>query len=201
MGGPWAGEGTADSGAALLEVLVVAVLVIALAMMAVPLTAQAADAAAARAAAAYLAGRVRQAHLQSVAGNRTTAVVFDQRAEGGWALRRCSDGNGNGVRRAEMAAGDDPCQTPTQEFAGLFPGTSLTLAPNTPDLDGEGGTTAGVRFGRSAMASCSPLGSCTPGTLYLRSARGQQFAVRVSASAGRTRVWRFDSGIQQWTPD
>jgi len=199
--GPWAGEGSADSGAALLEVLVVAVLAIALATMAVPLTAQAADAAAARAAAAYLAGRVRQAHLHAVAGNRTTAVVFDERAEGVWALRRCSDGNDNGVRRADIATGDDPCQTAAQDFSGLFPGTRLTLAPNRPDLDGEGGTTAGVRFGRSAMASCSPLGSCTPGTLYLRSARGQQFAVRVSAAAGRTRVWRFDTGTQRWAPD
>jgi type II secretory pathway pseudopilin PulG len=191
----------ADSGAALLEVLVAAVLVIVLAILAIPLAAQASDALTGRAAAGYLAGALRQARLQAVSANRAAAVVFDQVSPAVWAVRRCSDGNGNGVRRAEIAVGDDACLGPAQSVAGLFPGTALTLASAVPDLDGEVGEDAGVRFGRSAMASCSPVGNCTPGTIYVRSARGQQFAVRVSAAAGRTRVWRFDHGIEGWVAD
>jgi hypothetical protein len=48
------------------------------------------------------------------------------------------------------------------------------------------------------MASCTPLGHCTPGTVYVRSARGEQFAVRVSGVTGRTRLLRFDPGTRTW---
>jgi hypothetical protein len=48
------------------------------------------------------------------------------------------------------------------------------------------------------MASCSPLGSCTAGTVFLRSERGLQWAIRVAGVTGRTRILRYDNGARTW---
>jgi type II secretory pathway pseudopilin PulG len=196
--GRLARERSGTEGAALLELLLATVMVVSLAGMAVPLTAQAADDARARAAANYLAHRVRQARQQAVAGNRAAALLFDE-VDGRWATRTCIDGNGNGVRRAEVWSGPDSCPDAAPQVDQLFPGTRLVLPADIPDLDAQTGDTRGVRFGPSAMASCTPLGHCTPGTFYVRSMRGQQYAVRVSGTMGRTRVLRFDAGTRHWT--
>lgn len=196
MAQPWVRE-RRDDGVAMVEVLVVAVLVVSMVGMAVPFTTQAADAIEARNAAGFLAGRIRAARQQAVAQNHAVAVVFDQR-QGEWAFRLCTDGNDNGVRRADIASGRDVCETEPQRVSDVFPGIRLALAPHVPEIDGGTGPSEGVRFGTAAMSSCSAIGHCSPGTLYLRSAHGQQFAVRVAGVTGRTRVLRFDSGQRRW---
>ena len=188
---------TSDEGIALPDLLMALLLTLTMLTMAVPFTSRARDTHEARGAAAYLASRVREVRLAAVASNRTVALVFDQ-GPAGWALRRCSDGNGNGVRRAELAGGPDDCRA-GQQLAGLL-GISLGLDPTVPGIDEPAGRTDGVRFGRSAMTSCSPAGHCTPGTLYLRSPGGQQFAVRVAPVMGRTRLFRFDPAGRRWEP-
>jgi len=55
-----------------------------------------------------------------------------------------------------------------------------------------------VRFGSSNIASFSPLGSCTAGTLFLRSTGGAQFAVRIAGVTGRSRVLRYESLKSGW---
>jgi type II secretory pathway pseudopilin PulG len=185
----------ASEGAALIEVLLAGALVVSLAGLAVPLTAQAADSARARSATSYVAARLRQARAHAVGHAQATALVFE-RTGSQWGFRRCSDGNGNGVRRADIADGRDPCQPP-EMLARQFPGAELAIGAGIPDVDGNPGSAA-VRFGTGAMASCSPLGHCTPGTVYVRSGRGEQFAVRISAVTGRTRLLRFDPGTRAW---
>jgi type II secretory pathway pseudopilin PulG len=189
----------ATEGATLLEVLLAAAFVVLLAGLAVPLTAQAADSARARSAASFVAARLRLARAHAVTAHQAAALVFDQ-VDTRWVFRRCSDGNGNGVRRAEIGDGRDVCLG-REELGHQFSGVALGLDAGIPDLDGDVGETAAVRFGRSAMASCTPLGHCTPGTVYLRSGRGQQFAIRVSGVTGRTRLLRFDQGTRRWTTD
>lgn len=196
LGSAWSGS----DGVALAEVLIVACLLVAVAGMAVPLTTQAADSSRARAAAGYLAARLRLARLHAIMGNQATALVFDEVNER-WGFRRCVDGNGNGVRRAEIASGRDACESVWHDVNRLFAGVDLRLGTGTPDVDNEVGDTTGVRFGRAAMASCTPEGHCTPGTLYVRSSGGRQFAVRVSAVTGRTRLLGFDTGRRRWAAD
>lgn len=189
-----------ESGSTIVEVLLVAVLAMSLATMAVPLTAQVADVSRAHAAAAFLGARIRSARQQAVSGNRAVAVVFD-RVGGAWVFRLCSDGNGNGVRRAEISTGGDSCGDGAYSLSGMFPGSEFGLLSGVPAIGEESGTETddGVRFGRSGMASCSSLGNCSPGTLYLRSQRGHQWAIRVAGVTGRTRLLRFDPGLARWT--
>ena len=189
--------GGVDTGAALVDLLLATTMIALLAGMATPLTIRATDAGRVRAAAGYLAGRLRLARVQAVRTGAATAILFD--ATDDWSFRLCRDGNGNGVRRADVDSGDDAC-APRERLGDRFAGVSLALDPAVPDLDAVTGRLDGVRFGRSAMASCSPVGHCTPGSLYLQSAGAIHYAVRVSAMAGRTRFLRFDPGASAWGP-
>jgi type II secretory pathway pseudopilin PulG len=185
-----------EAGFSLVDLLVAAALVGGLAGMAVPLMTQATDAARARAAAGYVAGRLRLARIQAVRAGAATALVFD--ADDG-SFRLCRDGNGNGVRRLDVESGRDPCG-PAETVDDRFADVRVGLDPTVPDLDMVAGRQDGIRFGRSAMASCSPAGHCTPGSLYLTSAGGTHFGVRVSGLTGRTRLLRFDRGSNGWVP-
>jgi hypothetical protein len=186
----------ASDGAALIEVVLAAAFLVSLAGLAVPLIAQAADSARARSASSYVAGRLRLARAHAVSTHQASALAFEQ-SGARWLFRRCSDGNGNGVRRSEIADGRDPCHSPAEELAQRFPGAAFALGTGVPDVDGNASASA-VRFGPAEMASCTPLGHCTPGTVYVRSERGEQFAVRVSGVTGRTRLLRFDPGTRTW---
>jgi type II secretory pathway pseudopilin PulG len=179
------------------ELLIVLAIGAVLLGLTTPLTARAKDASRARHAAGFVATRFRAARQQAIVQERSVAVVFDGSPDG-WAFRICADANGNGVRRAEINDGGDPCLEGPFVFAALFPGVDIAMAADVPTPDGQTGSDDPVRFGASNMASFSPLGSCTSGTLYLRSTLGTQYAVRVLGITGRTRILKFDAWSQTW---
>lgn len=55
-----------------------------------------------------------------------------------------------------------------------------------------------IRFNQSDLASFGPLGTATPGTLYLTDRRSRLTAVRVTSRTGRVRVLRYDPGARTW---
>jgi hypothetical protein len=124
--------------------------------------------------------------------------VFDE-VDGRWQFRLCQDGNANGLRRAEITSGVDGCDPGAIDLTAMFSGVSIAVDPSLPAPEGGAGSADPVRFGVSDMASFSPEGSGSAGTLYVRSQRGQQFAIRVS-STGRTRILRYDPGADAWRP-
>jgi len=68
-----------------------------------------------------------------------------------------------------------------------------------PDADNQPVTSSdGVRIGSARILSLNPNGSATPGTLYIVSAHGAQYAVRVLGATGRTRVLKFDRVSNRW---
>jgi hypothetical protein len=189
--------GRGEDGTSLVE-LVLALAVVASTMAVVaPATAASVDASHGRHAAVFLATRFRAAHQHAIFASHATAIVFDQFA-GRWTLRVCEDENGNGVRRSEITAGRDACTDGPYDVAAMFPGVAVGVDPSLPGPDGEPGSPDAVRFGRSNLASFSPAGSGTAGTIFLRSAAGRQYAVRVSNVTGRTRVLRYDTGVHKW---
>jgi len=185
-----------DLGATLAELLIVVVVVSVLTVVTVPVTGAALDAERVRQAASFLATRVRAARQQAIAGSAGAALVFDHVASR-WVFRVCFDGNANGVRRAELS-GPDYCVGQIQDVEQLFPGVHVAVDSTIPGPDGDAATGDPVKFGRSDMASCSPLGSCTAGTVFLRSERGLQWAIRVAGVTGRTRILRYDNGALTW---
>lgn len=198
MTGGWAGERWGNDGYSWVELLLVMALTLALATFVVPLTAHTADGLRTRHAAGYLAARIRLVRQQAVAERRATAVVFDQ-VDGVWTLRVCADGNGNGVRRADIAADRDRCRDAPQALEHLFAGTTMAVDASLRGPEGEPGSADAVRFGASDMVSCTPFGSCTAGSVFVRSAAGAQYMVRVGNMTGRTRVLRYEPGAARWS--
>jgi type II secretory pathway pseudopilin PulG len=189
-----------DSGASLTELLIVLVLAAGVWSTALPVTGAVLDNGRTRQAAAFVASRLREARQRAVTGSAGAALVFDL-VGSRWTFRLCVDGNGNGVRRAELTgSGPDGCATP-EDLETMFPGVRVSVDPNLTGPDGDPASSDPLRFGRSDMASCSPLGSCTAGSVYLRSDSGLQFAVRVAGVTGRTRILRYDMASRTWRQD
>ena len=194
--GERAGRGL-PAGVSLVEVTLALALTATVAAMSAPLLASSVDAGRARQAAQFLAAECRRARMEAVARSATSALVFAQ-AAGRWCVRRCVDGNGNGVRRADILAGRDECAAAAVDVGELFAGVALAIDPALPDPDNGAGSADAVRFGSSDIASFTPNGTATAGTVYVRSAGGAQYAVRVAGVTGRTRVLRFDPGRHEW---
>lgn len=186
-----------SAGASLLELTLTLALVVTTAALSAPVLASSIDAGRVRQAAQYLAAQCRSARMEAIARSATSAIVFD-RAGTRWRMLRCLDGNGNGVRRAEISRGKDTCAAASVDLGELFSGVTLAIDASLPDPDGGAGSPDAVRFGASDLASFTAAGTATAGTVFLRSAAGAQFAVRVAGVTGRVRVLRFDDGARRW---
>ena len=193
-GGPWGGS---SAGASALELTLATAIVCQSAAMSAPVLAGAADAGRAREAAQYLATACRAARMEAVAKSAASSLVFDL-TSARWRFRRCLDGNGNGMRRAEITSGRDTCQV-SLEVSEQFAGVRIGVVGGLPDPDGGPGTTDPVRFGSSDIATFTPIGTATSGTVYVRSDAGAQYAIRVAGTTGRVRILRFDASSRSWS--
>ena len=169
--------------------LFVSGLVAVMAAIAIPQFLTGLDRSRAWAAARYLAGRMNAARVQAVLRSSHVALRFVE-DRSGISFQTFVDDNQNGVRTADiLAAVDRPLDAPTQ-LRERFPGVDIALAP-------ELGTDA-VRIGLSGLLSFSPLGTATPGSIYVRGRDGTQLAVRVLGVTGRTRVLRYVPYTGEW---
>jgi Tfp pilus assembly protein FimT len=194
--GPSSERRRSDGGQSAAELLaVLGVVTIGLALS-LPLTTRAVDTGRGRQAAAFVAGRLRGAQLDAIRSARSVAAVFDQSAEG-WTLRVCRDGNRNGVRRAELTDGPDTCTDGPYSIDDLFRGVAIAVSPALPGPDSEPPSPDPVRFGAD-MASFSATGAGTAGSVFLRSADGRHYLVRVTGVTGRVRVMRHNPWTNSW---
>ncbi len=166
--------------------------------IAIPQTASAIDEARTAMAARYLEGRIMDARMHAVRRSARVALRFEP-AGADYEIAEYLDGNGNGVRAADISAGVDPERAPRQLLRDHFPGVVFGLLPGLPDVDGvhTSGVVDGVRLGTSRLLTLGPDGTASSGTLYLHGRRGQ-YAIRVLGATGRTRLLRFESGTEQW---
>lgn len=186
-----------DHGTSFVEVVLTLALLLVLLSSSLLATTRVREEGRVRAAASAMAGRFRWARHDAIRRSASVAVVFDNTARG-WAFRMCRDGNGNGVRRADMASGVDACEEAAVVIADTFPGVVVGVDADAPGPDGDPSSADPVRFGRSNLASFSTDGTCTSGTLFLRSASGVAFAVRLAGVTGRTRLLRYDTAGRRW---
>ena len=98
------------------------------------------------------------------------------------------DGNGNGVRTADIASGVDlPLDLPVR-LSELFSDVAIGAA--------DGGDP--IRIGNTNLMSFTPIGTATAGTIFVRGDDGSQMSVRVFGATGRTRVLRYDPRSREW---
>lgn len=194
------------AGFSLIELLgVLAVLGIVLAL-AVPPFLQASARLRVTMAAHEIAGVLRQTRMRAVGENAHVAVRFthvegsDDRIQ--WAIY--ADGDGDGVRTRDIRSGRDPLL----DGPRLLRRFDTTVRPGFPDgptprEPGRSRRRLGrpkdpLRFGRSDLVSFGPLGTSTPGTLYLTDGARWTAAVRVTGPTGRVRVLVYDPKTEIW---
>ena len=101
------------------------------------------------------------------------------------------DGNGDGVRTADIAQQIDRVVAAPMHLADLFPGAAIGLAPETP-------ATGAVALGGTMILSFSPNGTATSGSVYVVGRDQTQWAVRVLGVTARARVLRYDRATGTW---
>ncbi len=189
------------AGYTLVELVVVVGVVCALLTAAVPAFDAAADTAEATGAARYLASVVARARLDAARGQRTVALRFARAAPVTFTV--VVDGDGDGVRADDIAAGIDRPTRAADRLEDHFPRVRFGLSGPVPGIDEARGLTAAddpIRFGVADQLTLTPVGTATGGTAYLTSRAGVQFAVRISGVTGRVRVLRYDRGRATWRP-
>lgn len=197
------GPGLSSSATGFSVVELVAALGIAGALLAATAagTFQLQSALAVRSAAAEVAAAFFRARAYALA--RGVAVALKFRRDGGryeWALYR--DGNGNGVRTAEIASGVDRSLAFSIPWSrsdvrpGILRGTRVPdpAAPGR-DLDRLDDP---IRFNDSDICSFSPLGESTPGSIYLWDGRDRMAVVRIFGRTAKIRTLYYFRGESDW---
>lgn len=188
----------AEKGLSLIELLFAVAVAATLAAISIPVSTTTLDEFRGRAAARHVAQQVTRLRTEAVKRSAFVALRFVASGSD-YTYAPYFDGNGNGVRAADITSGADSSLSPPQMLTWNFPGVRFGIAVGVPDADNQPVTSQdGLRIGSARILSLSPNGSATPGTLYMVSARGAQFAVRVLGPTGRTRVLKFDRVSNRW---
>jgi hypothetical protein len=151
-------------------------------------------------AARHLAATVQRARLEAVRAGCVSGLRFRDDGRGEIVFEPVADGNGNGLRVADLDAGIDRVRGAAVRVIDAFAGVRFAVVDATPGIDGGPALLAGsdpIRLG-GALLACSPTGGCTSGTLYLASADRRQFAVRILGATGRVRVYEFERATGRW---
>lgn len=151
-----------------------------------------------------MATRFMALRWKSVATHRAHGMHFVQDLRG-WKWFVVRDGNGNGVRTAEVRSGVDPTLSGPHRLESLIedmtPGFPPRRSfPRIPPARGALGALGDpVKFGPSNVISFSPLGTSSSGTLYVTDGQRQLWGVRLYGHTTRVRVWRFTWDSGRWT--
>ena len=115
-----------------------------------------------------------------------------------------SDGDGDGLRADDIAAGRDPLVRGPSDLQSRYDGVDFGLLDVAiPEVPPGGGVlppfSDPVRFGRSDIVTFTPAGTSSSGTLYVSDGKDAVMAVVLYGGTGRIRIWRFDRNAGLWT--
>jgi prepilin-type N-terminal cleavage/methylation domain-containing protein len=186
-----------EAGFTLVEVLFTLAVATTMMSVAIPSTRDAVDALRTATAARYLAARLSEARIGAVARSACVGLRFVPEGSD-YRFTPYADGNGTGVRSLDIALGIDIPIGTAEKLGDKFPGVSVGLMNGYPDADGVAGTGVdGVRIGKAHIATMSPDGTATAGTVYVHGRRCQ-FAVRILGTTGRVRVMEYRPAGGGW---
>ncbi len=195
-------HGAGERGFTLLELLLATAVLALLASLAVPPLRQQIAQHRVRLAAAEVAAALWTARAGAVRHGVAIAVHFDDDEAAGAQFRLYADGDGDGVRTADRQDGTDPqIQRPARLLhvgSGVRFGFPDALEPRS--FTGSGVLDRlddPVRFGRSDLASFSPFGTASPGSVFLTDGY-HLFAVRVHNRTGKIQIVRYVREREEW---
>lgn len=157
-----------------------------------------------RLAAGEVAAAMHLARATAVRRCANVALKFRPRADGRstWALYR--DGDGDGVLSKDIDKGVDPLIAPPRQLEQLGSRVRFGFPPGRPARDPGNPSSRlrrgddPIRFNNSDLASFGPLGTATPGTVYLTESSGALAAVRVTGRTGKVKVIVYDFDEEIW---
>ena len=188
-----------DRGYSLLELMAVMTLGVTLTAAALPEYLAAVDAVRASGAVHHISGRLQRARMEAVVRSAMVGVQFTQ-TSAGYSYAVFVDGNRNGVLTRDIQRGVDRLIASAERLPEQFSGVEFGAIPGVPPVD-PGGTPPGtdpIRLGSGHIATFSALGTSSSGTVYIRSRRDVQYAVRIFGETGKTRMLKFDPRTGQW---
>ena len=188
-------------GYSLLELVFVMGMAVTISAVAVPQSLAGIDDFRAMGATRYMSARLQRARAEAVMRSSEVAVQFSETPEG-YTYAVFLDGNRNGVRVRDIQSGIDRRIGAHERLFDQFTGVDFGTIPELPAIDA-GGTPPGndpIRLGASGFASFSARGTASTGTVYIRSRRNAQYAVRVFGDTGKTRMLKFDRHTRRWRP-
>ena len=154
-----------------------------------------------RLAVRYVVAEVMLARAQAARRGTSVGIRFGRDMRG-YYFGTYVDGNGNGLRATDVRRGIDQPIGPTRRLEETFPAARFDRDPSIPPIGGTSGDQGGeaVRLGVGQTLTYSPVGTATPGTLYVRCG-STQYAIRILGSTGRLRVLRYDRTERTWSKD
>jgi prepilin-type N-terminal cleavage/methylation domain-containing protein len=189
-----------ERGFTLIEILVVVTIIGVIVLCAIPGFASYRRRSSCVAAGNELRGILREVRSRAIARGRHAGVKFVHSGNN-WTYTLYDDGNGNGVANSDISKGVDRRYFGPAVTMPLYRTAAIALLPaavRDPDGDALLPTDSALQFGRSTICSFSPLGSGTPGTIYISDGIDQLYAVRVFGASGRVHLLRYDSGRKKW---
>jgi type II secretory pathway pseudopilin PulG len=156
-----------------------------------------------RLAAAEMIAALRQARSLAIRADAEVALRFATGPRGEITFTLYRDGDHDGVTNADIRAGVDRQIAPAGRLEHVGgevriglparpvrdPGDPLRFLDRLDDP---------VRFNSSDLASFGPLGTATPGSVYLTDGGSHLAVVRVLGGTGRVRLLQYDFASETW---
>jgi prepilin-type N-terminal cleavage/methylation domain-containing protein len=191
-----------QAGFTLAELLVVAAIVALLATLAVPYLLRASAHRRVALAASELASALRLTRSMAVTAGVNHALKLRMGDDGTVTYTIYRDGDGDGVRNHDIQKGIDPPESHPRPLQGL--GGRVRFGIPTAYVPREPGSRRRlqrvedpIRFNRSDLASFSPLGESTPGSLYFTD--GYHLSVvRLYGRTGKVKLLHYNPRREAW---
>ena len=187
-------------GYTLVEMLIVVAVLTTLAAISVPTMSGAVDAARLRGAAFHLSARLALVRMQAVRRYANVALRFQQ-TNGQYRYQTFADGDGDGVKSADISSGRDVPLGVDEGIGDNYPGVTFGFLPGCPLVNGGTPASNPIRIGNTTLLSFSPAGTATSGTLYLRGRGHRAYALVVLGATGRTTLLSCDAANGNWSVD
>ncbi|MHB1047957.1 MAG: pilus assembly FimT family protein [Thermoanaerobaculia bacterium] len=154
-----------------------------------------------RAAAHEVASVFTQARGRAIHRSVQCGVKWIGR-DGDLTLQIHDDGDGDGVRSDDIESGVDPLVYGPVSVRKRWPKVTVGFIPGfvarDPSGNPAGNLSDPVRFGRSDIASFSPIGDCSPGSVWLGDAKSRQSLVRLSPATATITIYEWAAARQSW---
>ncbi|HKF45699.1 MAG TPA: GspH/FimT family pseudopilin [Thermoanaerobaculia bacterium] len=190
-------------GFSLPEFFVFLLILVSVTAIAAPTAFELQAALAVRSAAGEVRAALYYARAQAIQRCRNVGLKFRRNGDRyEWTLY--VDGNGNGIRTAEITKGiDKPLGLAVPWGRGdVFPG--ILTGVRVPDPGSPGkfliGANDPIRFNSSDICSFSPVGESTPGSIYLWDGRDRMAVIRVFGRTAKVRTLFYRRGDKEWKP-